>query len=61
MIRRAKKTATDTRSVDIDDAYALEFWASEFGVSQARLKAAVLAAGADAPSVKRELNKPKTA
>jgi hypothetical protein len=56
MIRKVKKTNPDTRSVDIDDAYSLEYWTSEFGVSVNKLKAAVLAAGSEAPNVRRELN-----
>jgi len=59
MVRKVKKAVPDTRSVDIHDAYALEFWAREFGVSQAKVKAAVMAAGREALNVKRELNKPK--
>jgi hypothetical protein len=61
MNRRLKKSATDSRSVDIDDDYALEFWAQEFCVTQIRLKAAVLAVGTGVPEVKRELARPKTA
>jgi hypothetical protein len=57
MIRRVKKNSIDPRSVDIDDAYSLEFWASEFSVSIDKLKAAVVAAGTEAPNVRRELNK----
>jgi hypothetical protein len=30
-----KKSATDSRLVDIDDDSALEFWAQELGVTQA--------------------------
>ncbi|GAA4329028.1 hypothetical protein GCM10023149_33410 [Mucilaginibacter gynuensis] len=57
MNRKIKGTTTDARTVDIDDAYALEFWAREFNVSQDKVKAAVLAAGTIAPDVKRELKK----
>lgn len=60
MIRKVKKTNPDTRSVDIDDAYSLEYWTREFGVSVNKLKAAVLAAGSEAPNVRRELNKPNS-
>lgn len=60
MIRKVKKNNPDTRSVDINDAYSLEFWTREFGVSVPKLKAAVLAAGSQAPNVRRELNKPNT-
>ncbi|OKS88156.1 DUF3606 domain-containing protein [Mucilaginibacter polytrichastri] len=57
MNRKIKVNTPDTRSVDIDDAYALEFWAREFNVSQEKVKAAVLAAGTAALDVKRELKK----
>jgi hypothetical protein len=60
MIRKVKKTNPDTRSVDIDDFYSLEYWTKEFGVSVNKLKAAVLAAGSEALDVRRELNKPNT-
>jgi hypothetical protein len=61
MNRKVKKSGADSRSVDIDDEYALDFWAKELGVTQVRLKAAVLAAGTGVPDVKRELTRPKTA
>jgi len=57
MERKLKAKAQDTRTVDIDDAYTLDFWAKEFNVSKEKLVAAVLAAGNDAPDVKRELKK----
>jgi len=57
MERKLKLRAEDTRSVDIDDAYTLDFWAREFNVSKDKLKAAVLVAGNSAPDVKRELKK----
>jgi len=57
MERKLKSRAEDTRSVDIDDAYTLDFWAREFNVSKDKLKAAVLVAGNSAPDVKRELKK----
>ena len=57
MNRKIKANTADARTIDIDDAYALEFWAREFNVSQDKVKAAVLAAGTAAPDVKRELKK----
>ena len=57
MERKLKPKAKDTRTVDIDDAYTLDFWAKEFNVSKEKLMAAVLAAGTNAPDVKRELKK----
>ena len=57
MERKLKPKAADTRTVDIDDAYTLDFWAKEFNVSKEKLMAAVLAAGTNAPDVKRELKK----
>ena len=61
MNRKVKKSSADSRSVDIDDEYALDFWARELSVTEVRLKAAVLVAGTALPDVKRELTKPKTA
>jgi len=57
MERKLKAKAEETRTVDIDDAYTLDFWAKEFNVSKEKLVAAVLAAGNNAPDVKRELKK----
>jgi hypothetical protein len=57
MERKLKPKGEDTRSVDIEDAYTLDFWAREFNVSKAKLTAAVLAAGSAVPDVKRELKK----
>lgn len=57
MNRKIKANAPDCRTVDIDDAYALEFWAREFNASQDKVKAAVIAAGTAAPDVKRQLKK----
>jgi hypothetical protein len=57
MERKLKPKAADTRTVDIEDAYALDFWAKEFNVSKEKLKVAVLAVGNNAPDVKRELKK----
>jgi len=57
MERKLKPRAEDTRTVDIDDAYTLDFWAREFNVSKEKLKAAVMAAGNSVPDVKRELKK----
>ena len=57
MERKLKPKTEDTRTVDIDDAYTLDFWAKEFGVSKDKLMAAVRAAGTNAPDVKRELKK----
>jgi len=57
MIRKAKLKEPDTRSVDIEDDYALEFWTRELNTSGPKLKAAVRAAGTSVPDVKRALNK----
>ena len=57
MERKLKPKGQDTRTVDIEDAYTLDFWAKEFGVFLEKLTAAVLIAGSSAPDVKRELKK----
>jgi len=53
MERKLKTSLPDTRSIDTNDEYALEFWAGEFNVTLTKLKAAVVAAGTNAPDVKR--------
>ena len=57
MERKIKLKEPDTRSINIDDDYALEFWARELNVSQKKLKAAVQVAGTYVTDVKRELKK----
>jgi Protein of unknown function (DUF3606) len=57
MERKLKPREPETRSIDIDDEYALDYWARELNVSQAKLKNAVLAAGSAAIDVKKELKK----
>lgn len=57
MERKLKPRGEDTRSVDIEDAYTLDFWARELDVSKAKLRAAVLAVGSAVRDVKRELKK----
>lgn len=57
MERKLKAALPDTRTVDIVDAYTLDFWIKEFNVNETKLKAAVLAAGNSAADVKRELKK----
>jgi hypothetical protein len=57
MDRKLKNRLPDTRTIDIEDLYAVEFWAEEFRVSHSKLIAAVKVVGVNAPDVKRELNK----
>jgi hypothetical protein len=57
MDRKQKLKEPDTRTINIDDDYALEFWVRELNVSQKKLIAAVRQAGTAAIDVKRELNK----
>jgi hypothetical protein len=57
MERKLKPKAEDTRTVEIDDAYTLEFWSGEFNVSNRKLKSAVIAVGTNADDVKRALKK----
>ncbi|MGZ3822874.1 MAG: DUF3606 domain-containing protein [Mucilaginibacter sp.] len=52
---KLKMKEPDTRSIDIDDSYALEFWTRELNVSPTKLKAIVMIAGTTAADVKREL------
>jgi len=57
MNRKVKLKGPDTRSVDVEDDYALEFWTRELNVSMHKLKEAVQAAGTAVHDVKRELHK----
>jgi hypothetical protein len=57
MERKLKTSTADTRTIDIEDDYALDFWASMFGVSPEKLKAAVQVAGNSATAVKKILKK----
>ncbi|MDO3628600.1 DUF3606 domain-containing protein [Mucilaginibacter sp. BT774] len=55
MNKKIKPAGRDTRSIDIEDAYTLDFWAREFNVSKDKLKSAVEIAGNNAQDVKRKL------
>jgi len=57
MEKRKRFAEPDTRSLDINDDYAMEFWVREFGVSKKKLNAAILVAGTSAMDVRRELKK----
>ena len=57
MQRKLKGVMADTRSVNVDDDYAMEFWARELNVSKSKLVAAVVVAGTSVPDIKRELKK----
>ena len=57
MDRKLKPKGPDTRSINIHDDYALEFWARELNVSEKKLLEAVRIAGPAATDVKRELKK----
>lgn len=57
MERKLKPREPESRSIDINDEYALDYWARELNVSQKKLKNAVLAAGSAAADVKKELKK----
>lgn len=51
------KSSDDTRSIDMDDEYAIDFWTRELSVTQAKLKAAVEAVGTAVADVRRELKR----
>ncbi|MET3979754.1 hypothetical protein ABIB62_002344 [Mucilaginibacter sp. UYP25] len=57
MARKRAKTTQDTRTVDIEDQYALDFWTQQLGVTELKLKAAVKIVGSAFPAVRRELKK----
>jgi hypothetical protein len=51
------KSSDDTRSIDMDDEYAIDFWTRELSVTQTKLKAAVEAVGTSVADVRRELKR----
>ena len=55
-MKRIKKNV-DTRTVDIEDQHALDFWTQELAVTELKLRAAVKVVGTAFPAVKRELKK----
>jgi predicted DNA-binding protein YlxM (UPF0122 family) len=55
--RKLKSKESDSRSINIDDDYALDFWAKELNVSKKKIKDAVSIAGNSVSDVKRELKK----
>lgn len=61
MNRKLKPSVPDTRSVDIEDEYAVAYWSRELSITQTRLKAAVKAAGTAITDVKKQLKLPNTA
>ena len=57
MERKLKPIVPDTRTVDIEDDYAVAFWAKAFNVNHSKLRSAVLIVGSLAADVKRQLKK----
>ena len=57
MERKLKSKEPDSRSINIEDEYALDFWARELNVSKKKIKDAVAIAGNTVSDVRRELKK----
>jgi len=57
MERKLKLKEPDSRSINIEDEYALDFWARELNVSKKKIKDAVAIAGNTVSDVRRELKK----
>ncbi len=54
---RKIRPSADTRSIDVDDPHAMDFWTRELAVTQSKLKAAVETVGTAVKDVKRELKR----
>lgn len=57
MERKLKPKGPETRSIDISDEYALDYWARELNVSHTKLRNAVLRVGCALIDVIKELKK----
>lgn len=55
---KRKHPAADTRTVDISDEYAVDYWIRELNTTQVKLLAAVAKAGNSFEAAKRQLKKP---
>jgi hypothetical protein len=57
MENKKKVPAADTRTVDTDDDYAVEYWIQELSTTKVKLIAAVAEVGDSFEAVKRQLKK----
>jgi hypothetical protein len=57
MENKRKVSVPDTRSVDIDDDYAVDYWILELNTTKGKLLAAVAEVGGSFEEVKRQLKR----
>ena len=57
MENKKRGVVIDTRTVNIDDDYAVEYWTRQLNTTQAKLLAAVNEVGNDYAEVKKQLKK----
>ena len=57
MENKRKGSAPDTRSVDINDDYAVDYWILELNTTKGKLLAAVAEVGDSFEEVKRQLKR----
>jgi hypothetical protein len=57
METKKRGLAADTRSVDINDDYAVDYWTQELNTTKSKLLAAVAEVGDAFEAVKRQLKK----
>jgi hypothetical protein len=55
MTRKLKKTSSDTRTIDLDDQYAVDFWTEQFRVTEVKLRTTVQSVGNAVADVKYDL------
>ncbi len=58
MENKRKGPVADTRRVDIDDDYAIDYWTLELNTTKGKLLAAVTEVGDNFEAVKKQLKKP---
>jgi hypothetical protein len=54
---KTKTGSPDSKLINVNENYEVEYWTKEFGVSKEKLKEAVAAAGTSAAAVREYLGK----
>lgn len=57
METKKRAAVQDTRSVDLGDDYAVDYWTKQLNTTKAKLQAAVAEVGDSFEAVKRQLKK----
>jgi hypothetical protein len=53
---KEKKDFRDRKRINVDEEYEVQYWSDKFGVTPAKLKAAIKAAGPMVASVRKQLH-----